>query len=146
MTFIAFCSVCLTGVHYGTGRHYWDLAEHDIQEALMVGVELSAQSPQSLAKRLTYHTVLVFLLHLVLRNNGSHQDLHWILPPTHHRRADTQLDYPRRHVAQRYHGHLLLIYYYFPMPPHFLLLEQESRRVLHQHRRHHRLHLPIQCF
>ncbi|GFP60294.1 hypothetical protein ACSS6W_000105 [Trichoderma asperelloides] len=35
MTFIAFCSVCLTGVHYGTGRHYWDLAEHDIQEALM---------------------------------------------------------------------------------------------------------------
>lgn len=39
MTFIAFCAVCLTGVHYGTGRHYWDLAEHDIQEALMVGVE-----------------------------------------------------------------------------------------------------------
>ncbi|UKZ61293.1 uncharacterized protein TrAtP1_002559 [Trichoderma atroviride] len=35
MTFIAFCSVCLTGVHYGTGRHYWDLQEHDIQEALM---------------------------------------------------------------------------------------------------------------
>jgi hypothetical protein len=39
VTFIAFCSVCLTGVHYGTGRHYWDLAEHDIQEALMVGVD-----------------------------------------------------------------------------------------------------------
>lgn len=39
MTFIAFCAVCLTGVHYGTGRHYWDLQEHDIQEALMVGVE-----------------------------------------------------------------------------------------------------------
>lgn len=38
MTFTAFCAVCVTGVHYGTGRHYWDLQEHDISEALMVGV------------------------------------------------------------------------------------------------------------
>ncbi|KAM0518871.1 hypothetical protein ACHAPE_003861 [Trichoderma viride] len=35
MTFTAFCAVCVTGVHYGTGRHYWDLQEHDISEALM---------------------------------------------------------------------------------------------------------------
>ncbi|KAL7916825.1 hypothetical protein GGI35DRAFT_49796 [Trichoderma velutinum] len=34
ITFILFCAVALTGVHYGTGRHYWDLEPEDIQEAL----------------------------------------------------------------------------------------------------------------
>ncbi|KAL6809507.1 hypothetical protein V8C40DRAFT_259173 [Trichoderma camerunense] len=34
ISFILFCAVAATGVHYGTGRHYWDLQPEDISEAL----------------------------------------------------------------------------------------------------------------
>lgn len=37
ISFILFCSVAIMGVHYGTGRHYWDIEQQqDIQEALKV--------------------------------------------------------------------------------------------------------------
>ncbi|KAL7928217.1 hypothetical protein V8C35DRAFT_318684 [Trichoderma chlorosporum] len=35
ISFILFCAVAITGIHYGTGRHYWDIKDQqDIQEAL----------------------------------------------------------------------------------------------------------------
>ncbi|KAL7941093.1 hypothetical protein V8C42DRAFT_335763 [Trichoderma barbatum] len=35
ISFILFCAVAITGIHYGTGRHYWDIEhQEDIQEAL----------------------------------------------------------------------------------------------------------------
>ncbi|KAL7958057.1 hypothetical protein V8C34DRAFT_284176 [Trichoderma compactum] len=34
ISFVLFCAVAATGVHYGTGRHYWDLQPEDISEAL----------------------------------------------------------------------------------------------------------------
>ncbi|KAL6691185.1 hypothetical protein J3F84DRAFT_387059 [Trichoderma pleuroticola] len=34
ISFILFCAAAATGVHYGTGRHYWDLEPEDISEAL----------------------------------------------------------------------------------------------------------------
>ena len=36
ISFILFCACVVTGIHYGTGRHYWDITEDDIQEALKV--------------------------------------------------------------------------------------------------------------
>ncbi|KAL7802365.1 hypothetical protein V8C44DRAFT_353411 [Trichoderma aethiopicum] len=35
VSFILFCAVAIMGIHYGTGRHYWDIEQQqDIQEAL----------------------------------------------------------------------------------------------------------------
>ncbi|KAH8900843.1 hypothetical protein GQ53DRAFT_863589 [Thozetella sp. PMI_491] len=34
VSFILNCTCCLNGVYYGTGRHYWDLEEADMQNAL----------------------------------------------------------------------------------------------------------------
>lgn len=37
ISFILFCAVAIMGIHYGTGRHYWDIEQQqDIQEALKV--------------------------------------------------------------------------------------------------------------
>lgn len=42
ISFILFCAVAATGVHYGTGRHYWDLQPEDISEALKVCTQFSS--------------------------------------------------------------------------------------------------------
>ncbi|KAK4062789.1 uncharacterized protein Triagg1_9659 [Trichoderma aggressivum f. europaeum] len=38
ISFVLFCAVAATGVHYGTGRHYWDLEPEDISEALKISI------------------------------------------------------------------------------------------------------------
>lgn len=44
ISFVLFCAVAATGVHYGTGRHYWDLEPEDISEALKVCTHLSSMA------------------------------------------------------------------------------------------------------
>ena len=37
ISFILFCACAITGVHYGTGRHFEDLQDDDRSEAMKVG-------------------------------------------------------------------------------------------------------------
>lgn len=129
----------MVGVHYGTGRHYYDLATEDQKEALKV---IQAKPLHKL--RLLTKAVLVVLLHLVLPHNDRFQNLNRLFSPPHHIPPHRHLDHLQRHGHHSPHRRRLLLRHNVPMHTHLVFLEQRSKRLLRRYGSHYCAYVPLQ--
>lgn len=140
--FILFVTCVNVGVHYGTGRHYADLALSDFENAMQV----SFPRPHEMALNVAdpdISTVLVLLLHLVLLDHDLLQDLNWNLPPAHHRRAHSGLVHLHRPGHQCYDRTGVFLCHHASVPASLILLAQGTNRQMYSNRHHHRPHVSL---
>lgn len=82
VAFVLYSACVLAGVHYGTGRHYWDLAASDVRQALEVGEKIIHKGGSTKANN-RVAAVLVLLLYWLLLDHDPLQALHRSLSATH---------------------------------------------------------------